>query len=196
MRKIFLFIFNALLLVFSSLVNAEWMLTPSIGYSLGGKVIDQNSNKYNLDSSTHYAIALEMPYEKGRVGLFYSAQPTQVETLPNQDAHLHSLHFQSSIYYPMSPQLSSFLGLGIGGTYTDVSWADNKYGFSASAFGGLEYRIATHIALNAQLRWLGSMVDNDSSANCTLPSSENCVIKFKSDWLNQASVQIGLTIRL
>lgn len=195
MRHIYVFTINVLLLLFSPISAAEWMVTPFIGYTLGGDVIAQTGNKYNLDSSGNYAVAIEVPYDKGRIGLFYSAQPTQVETLISQDANIHYLHFQSSIYYPTSDKFSSFIGLGIGGAYTDVEWADKKYGFSATAFGGVEYKIASNIAVNAQLRWLGTMVDNDSSAICTLPSSESCIIKFKSDWLNQGSAHIGVTIR-
>ncbi|MBF4232358.1 porin family protein, partial [Vibrio anguillarum] len=36
---------------------------------------------------------------------------------------------------------------------------------------------------------------NETSATCTLPSSETCVIRFKSDWINQFSANIGLTVR-
>ncbi|ENM5925433.1 porin family protein [Vibrio mimicus] len=195
MRQINIFVLNVLLLLFSPFLAAEWMVTPSVGYTFGGKVLNQAGNQYDLKSSSSYALAVELPYDKGRVGLFYSAQPTNVETLSNQDANIHYLHFQSSIYYPISEKFSSFIGLGIGGAYTDVDWADKKYGFSASAFGGVEYQISSNVAFNAQLRWLGTIVDNDSSAVCTLPSSESCVVKFKTDWLNQGSAHVGITIR-
>ncbi|ENM5750692.1 outer membrane beta-barrel protein [Vibrio mimicus] len=195
MRQINIFVLNVLLLLFSPFLAAEWMVTPSVGYTFGGKVLNQAGNQYDLESSSSYALAVELPYDKGRVGLFYSAQPTNVETLSNQDENIHYLHFQSSIYYPISEKFSSFIGLGIGGAYTDVDWADKKYGFSASAFGGVEYQISSNVAVNAQLRWLGTMVDNDSSAVCTLPSSESCVVKFKTDWLNQGSAHVGITIR-
>ncbi|ASK54907.1 hypothetical protein CEQ48_08920 [Vibrio tarriae] len=195
MRQINIFILNTLFLLFAPLSAAEWMVTPSVGYTLGGKVIDQAGNQYDLDNASSYALAIETTYDKGRVGLFYSTQSTEVEALVNQDASIHYLHFQSSIHYPIAEKFSSFIGLGIGGAYTDVEWADKKYGFSASAFGGVEYNLAPTIALNAQLRWLGTMVDNDSSAVCTLPSSGSCVVKFKSDWLNQASAHVGITIR-
>ncbi|MEI2563548.1 outer membrane beta-barrel protein [Vibrio metoecus] len=195
MRQINILILSVLLLFFSPFSTADWMVTPSMGYTIGGTVLNQTGTQYDLESSSSYALAIETPYQKGRVGLFYFAQPTQVETLVNQDANIHYLHFQSSIYYPISDKFSSFIGLGLGGAYTDVSWADKKYGFSASAFGGFEYQIASHIAVNAQLRWLGTMVDSDSTAACTLLSSESCIVKFNSDWLNQASAQIGITIR-
>ncbi|BCK16971.1 porin family protein [Vibrio cholerae] len=195
MRQINLFILNTLFLLFAPLSAAEWIVTPSVGYTLGGKVLDQAGRQYDLENSSSYALAIETTYDNGRIGLFYSTQPTEVQTLVNQDASIHYLHFQSSIYYPVAEKLSSFIGLGIGGAYTDVAWADKKFGFSAGAFGGVEYRVASNVALNAQLRWLGTMVDNDSSAICTLPSSESCVVKFKSDWLNQASAYVGFTIR-
>lgn len=195
MHKVMLLILSSWLLFFASLAHAEWIISPSVGYTLGGKVLDQGGNKYSLEGSESYALAIETPYEKGRIGVFYSGQPTEVRNRHNQDANIHYLHFQSSLFYPISDKLSSYIGLGIGGAYTDVAWANKKYGASATGFGGIEYKINSHMAINTQLRWLGTMVDNDSSAVCTLPSSENCVVKFKSDWLNQASAHVGMTIR-
>lgn len=39
MRQINLFILNTLFLLFAPLSAAEWMVTPSVGYTLGGKVL-------------------------------------------------------------------------------------------------------------------------------------------------------------
>lgn len=122
MRQINLFILNTLFLLFAPLSAAEWMVTPSVGYTLGGKVLDQAGRQYDLENSSSYALAIETTYDNGRIGLFYSTQPTKVQTLVNQDASIHYLHFQSSIYYPVAEKLSSFIGLGIGGAYTDVAW--------------------------------------------------------------------------
>lgn len=186
----------ALLLLFAPIALAnQFIITPFVGYTAGGQVEDQNEKNFDLTPSVNYSIALETPLEKGRVGLFYSYQNSQVDVL-KQDYGFHYLHFQSTIYYPSGSGLSSYLGLGLGASYADVEWAEEKVGFSASIFGGIEYPITQNIAISAQVRWLGTAVDNDSSAACVIPSSgQNCIIQFETDWVNQFQSNIGLTIR-
>ncbi|NAW89203.1 MULTISPECIES: outer membrane beta-barrel protein [unclassified Vibrio] len=198
LRLIIMHQYNKIILIIGALsahyAQAQVIVSPFFGYIIGGEVEDQASNEYDLKASSGYGLAIETDYEKGRIGLFYATQNTSVETI-NTDANIHYLHFQSSIYYPTSQQLTAYIGLGIGGSYTDVDWAKDKYGFSSSLFGGFEYAFTDNIALNSQVRWLGTSVDNETSETCTLPSSETCAIRFKSDWINQFSANIGLTVR-
>jgi hypothetical protein len=117
---------NKIILIIGALsapyTQAQVSVSPFLGYTLGGEVEDKAGNDYDLKASSSYAIAIETSYEKGRIGLFYATQNTSVETI-NADANIHYLHFQSSIYYPTSTQLTTYVGLGIGGSYTNVDWA-------------------------------------------------------------------------
>ncbi|NOH95355.1 outer membrane beta-barrel protein [Vibrio sp. 99-70-13A1] len=186
----------ALLALFSasSLYAApDVIITPLVGYTGGGSVEDEDGNSYDMEGSESFTFAIETPLDKGRIGLFYSNQQSQLETL-NIDSSIQYLHFQSSIYYPVNEKLSSYLGLGLGVSYVDVDWAKDKYGFSTSVFGGFEYKLGDNIALNSQLRWLGTVVDNDTSGTCTLPTTgQSCIIKFDTDWMNQFQASLGLT---
>ncbi|MDN3614554.1 MAG: outer membrane beta-barrel protein [Vibrio gallaecicus] len=169
------------------------IITPLVGYTGGGGVEDEDGNSYDMEGSESFTFAIETPLDKGRIGLFYSNQQSQLETL-NIDSSIQYLHFQSSIYYPANEKLSSYLGLGLGVSYVDVDWAKDKYGFSTSVFGGFEYKLGDNIALNSQLRWLGTVVDNDTSGACTLPTTgQSCIIKFDTDWMNQFQASLGLT---
>lgn len=178
----------------STAAHAEIHLSPWLGYTFGGSVEDQNQNELDLEGSESYAISLETDVDKGRIGLFYANQNSQVENV-NLDSSIHYLHVQSSIYYPVQDKWSSYLGIGLGASYVDADWVKDEWGFSASIFGGFEYQFTDALALNTQLRWLGTVVDNNTSGVCNLPTtgSESCVIKFKTDWMNQFSANIGLT---
>lgn len=183
----------ALLSYSGASLSAEIQITPMIGFTGGGAVEDEDGNTYDMENSASYSLAIETPLEKGRVGLFYSNQKSELESL-KLDSSIQYLHFQSSIYYPATNQFSGYLGLGLGASYVDVDWAKDKYGFSASIFGGVEYKLSNSLALTSQLRWLGTVVDNDTSGACTVPSTgQNCVIRFDTDWMNQFQANIGLT---
>ncbi|TMX66770.1 porin family protein [Vibrio rotiferianus] len=183
------------LLLGSISCHAEVIITPYIGFTGGGNVEDEDGAKFDIEPSPNYALAVETPFENGRLGLFYSYQSTELERV-NNNSDFHYLHFQSSILYPISQGWSSQLGIGLGAAYTDVDWADTKYGFSATAFLGMEYTISPEFALTAQVRWLGTVVDNDTSGACVLPDDgSNCVIKFETDWMNQFQSNIGFTFR-
>ncbi|GLT17953.1 hypothetical protein GCM10007938_17310 [Vibrio zhanjiangensis] len=175
-------------------VSSAVYLTPWFGYTGGGKVIAQNEQVYDLEGSESYAITGEVDLDQGRVGLFYSNQKTKVDSI-NVDSSIHYLQFQSSIYYPTEETVSFYLGVGLGASYINADWVDDGLGFSTSIFGGLEYRFHENMALNTQLRWLGTVVDSDTSGICNLSASESdsCIIKFKTDWMNQFSANLGLT---
>ncbi|MCK6262085.1 porin family protein [Vibrio sp. ZSDE26] len=181
-------------LFITPLSYADFYLTPWVGYTGGGAVIDQDDVEYDLKNSESFAFTFESTLDKGRIGLFYSNQNSQIETL-NEKSTIQYLHFQSSIYYPVRDKVKTYVGVGLGASYVDVDWASDKYGFSASMFGGIEYDINDTISLNSQLRWLGTVVDNETTGICNLPTDESCVIRFKTDWMNQFSANIGLVVR-
>ncbi len=81
--------------------QANVIVTPFIGFTGGGQVEDENKNTYDIDPALSYALSIETPFEMGKIGLFYSAQPTELKELSNS-ADIHYLQFQSSIYYPLA----------------------------------------------------------------------------------------------
>lgn len=186
---------GGILLGCSMASQANVIVTPFIGFTGGGAVEDENGRDYDIDPTINYALAIEAPLELGQIGLFYSNQSSELKDV-NNSSNIHYLQFQSSIYYPVSQGWQTYIGLGIGGSYINADWVDDKYGFSASAFAGLEYEFSQNVALTAQIRWLGTVVDNDTSSACVLPTDgSNCVIKFETDWMNQFQSNIGLSFR-
>ncbi|WP_117233281.1 porin family protein [Vibrio maerlii] len=182
-------------LAFTPLTHAEIFVTPSIGYTIGGEVSDQFDNNYDIKGAESYGIALETTLSNGRIGLFYSTQSSDVEEI-KASVSTHYLHFQSSLYYPLERGFSGLFGLGIGASYIDAKWVDDNVGFSASIFGGLAYKINDTLSLQGQLRWLGTVVDNDTTSICNLPTQDqSCLIRFDTDWMNQFQTNLGLTYR-
>lgn len=178
----------------SATVSADVYITPSAGYVVGGKVEDNTGESYDINASSAMAITLEVPFETGRIGLFYARQSADIDIIQDK-ATLHYLLFQSRINYPFAPGWSSYLGAGLGASYFDARWVGNKSGFAASIFTGLDYHITSYLSISSQIRWLGTLVDNETSAACNLPEQDRCIVRFKSDWMNQFSANLGLTIR-
>lgn len=71
------------IMMMSTAINAQAniIVTPYIGYTGGGQVEDESGNTYALDPAVNYALSVETPLEKGRIGLFYSNQSTELEKL-------------------------------------------------------------------------------------------------------------------
>lgn len=182
-----------LLLLASPTTFAEIHISPWLGYTLGGSVEDQDQNKLDLEGAASFALSVESDIDNGRIGLFYSQQNSEVENT-NLKSSIHYLHLQSSVYYPVQEKISSYLGIGLGASYIDADWVKDEIGFSASIFAGFEYQITDSIAVNTQLRWLGTVVDNDTTGICqfTNNSSDSCVIRFDTDWMNQFGANIGI----
>ncbi|KJY83469.1 outer membrane beta-barrel domain protein [Vibrio galatheae] len=196
MKTLTLLFLSIALSMTSAAARTEILFSPWVGYTFGGSVEDQDSNELSVNGAESFALSIEANIDNGRLGLFYATQTTEVERV-NSNVSIHYLHFQSSVYYPVTKQLTSYLGLGVGGSYIDADWVGQASGFSASIFSGFEYPLSDTIAFNSQLRWLGTVVDNETSGACSLPAQQNnsCVIRFKTDWMNQFSLNLGLTFR-
>lgn len=191
MKKILLSIVTCV--TFSA--HAEVIITPMLGYTLGGEVKDNNDKQYDIQGSENYALSIEVPVERGQLGLFYSYQDTELDDLGHASS-IQYLMFQSRLNAPLSNKAVGYLGVGLGGSYTNADWVDNQYGFAASLYTGLEYNITDNLALTGQIRWLGTIVDSDSQSACfSTPNTSSCYIQFESDWMNQFQSNLGLVFR-
>ncbi|WP_431769430.1 porin family protein [Vibrio sinus] len=188
-QRVRLILLSSAFASFTSL--ADIYITPWVGYTAGGEVKDQDGTDYRIRGSESGAVSIESDFDDGRIGFFYAYQSSKVKQL-SVDVKMNYLHFQSSLHYELNKDVYSYMGLGIGGSYVDTDWM-RDYGFSASIFGGFEYRMLKNLYLNGQLRWLGTSVDGQATGACT-SSSNSCVVQFKTDWVNQYSTNLGLTL--
>ncbi|RYU51606.1 porin family protein [Aliivibrio finisterrensis] len=173
-------------------IFAQVYLTPSIGFSSGGEVTNSAGDTYKINGDNALSFAIETDFDTGRIGLFYSTQSSEVKSLGNK-TRFDYLHFQSALDYSLTPKLSSFLGLSLGATYTDVDWSDENLRFSAGAFTGLQYHFTDNFALQLEARWLGTSVDSSFDSACVSDSTQSrCVIRYEGSWMNQVQGNLGL----
>ncbi|MCJ2375439.1 porin family protein [Vibrio sp. ZSDZ34] len=174
--------------------QADLIITPFVGYTMGGEAKTGDDKSYDISPSANAAIAIELPFQNGRMGVFYAQQDSSLEQL-NLNSSISYLHFQSSVVYPITENTSSYLGIGIGASHVSADWTKNHTGFSTSLFGGLEYKITKQLSLTGQIRWLGTVVDSESVSICTLPTTEqSCLIGFQTQWMNQFQSNVGISI--
>ncbi|MBA5761838.1 porin family protein [Vibrio sp. 404] len=176
--------------------HAEVYLTPWLNFTGGGELESSDGSNFDIEPSASYSLSAETDFQTGRIGMFYAHQSSDVSEVQLKSS-IQYLMFQSSIYYALPNDAYSYIGVGVGGSYIDANWVDNSTGFAASIFGGFEYPITNSIRLTTQARWLGTVVDNDTAAACNLPSSSTngCIVQFKTDWMNQFTVGIGVVMR-
>jgi len=181
---------------FTTSAYAEVYLTPWLNYTGGGELESNDGSSYDIEPSASFTLSVETDFQTGRLGLFYSHQSSDVSEVQLKTS-IQYLLFQSSIYYALPNEADAYLGIGIGGSYIDANWVDNSTGFAASIFGGFEYPLNQSISLTTQARWLGTVVDNDTAAACNLPSnsSSGCIVQFRTDWMNQFSLGIGVVMK-
>lgn len=171
---------------------AQVYITPSIGIASGGEVENSAGETFSVKADNALSFAIETDFDTGRIGLFYSTQSSEVKSL-GYKTRFDYLHFQSALDYPLTSHLSSFFGLSIGATYTDVDWSDESLHFSAGAFTGLQYHFTDNLALQLEARWLGTSVDSNFDSACVSGSTKSgCVIRYEGSWMNQVQGNLGL----
>jgi hypothetical protein len=175
--------------------NATVIVTPFIGYSLGGGAETADGTNYDISPSANLALAIEFPFRNGRMGAFYSRQDSSLDNL-NLDTTIQYLQFQSSAEYQIGESTQTYIGAGLGASHTSGQWTKSHTGFAASIFGGVEYYLTKNLAINGQLRWQGTVVSNDSVSICNLPTEDqSCFIAFNTNWMNQVQTNLGLSVK-
>lgn len=171
---------------------AQVYITPSIGIASGGEVENNTGETFSVKADNALSFAIETDFDTGRIGLFYSTQSSEVKSL-GYKTRFDYLHFQSALDYPLTSHLSSFFGLSLGATYTDVDWSDESLHFSAGAFTGLQYHFTDNLALQLEARWLGTSVDSNFDSACVSGSTKSgCIIRYEGSWMNQVQGNLGL----
>ncbi|MGF1748777.1 outer membrane protein [Vibrio cionasavignyae] len=178
-----------------SLSFANVIVTPFIGYSIGGTAVDGDNKTYDISPSSNLALAVEFPLLNGRIGAFYSQQNSSLDTL-NLDSKIQYLQLQSSAEYQVAEKTLAYIGAGLGASHISADWTKSQTGFAASIFGGIEYQLMPHLFLNGQARWQGTVVSNETVSVCNLPTNDqSCFIGFNTQWMNQFQTNIGVSVK-
>ena len=195
-----------LLLPFGQVWSAEgaatsgWQVTPFFGYSSS---VDFEANddpqpvpvstkleSLQGDSSGSWGLFISKEVDDpGMIELLYSHQSTPVS--PDQPDRLtvDTLHFAGAL--TLSDNLMApYIGAGIGVTRFDAY--DSETAPSMSLALGVQPRLGEHLALRAEVRGYGSLLNDGSTFLC---NPEVCAFRVRGDLLTQWQANIGLTLR-
>ena len=100
------------LIAIPSFSFANVIVTPFIGYSIGGTATDRDNKTYDISPSSSLALAVEFPLLNGRIGAFYSQQNSSLDTL-DLDSKIQYLQLQSSAEYQVANKTLAYIGAGV-----------------------------------------------------------------------------------
>ncbi|MDX7643877.1 outer membrane beta-barrel protein [Aeromonas caviae] len=177
-----------------------WQLTPFAGYSssIDFEAMDEpeptphggDLDSLQGESSGSWGLFISREVDDpGMIELLYSHQSTRVSPeLPDRLA-VDTLHFAGALF--LSDNLMApYLGAGIGVTRFDAY--DSETAPSMSLALGVQPRLAEHLALRAEVRGYGSLVNDDSAFLC---NPEVCAFRVRGELITQWQANIGLTLR-
>jgi len=172
---------------------ADFEITPTFGYTFGGKLKDSDTEEsLKFDDSESYGFILGLR-DKSKVGgafyeLLYSHQSTNLKV--DNELFSSKKHFDVDINYlhlggrygPEGATFNPYVVAGVGVAYFDPKEGDSETKFSFSIGGGVNVPLSEHIGLRFEGRGFGSVFENNSSIFC---ANNQCLIKTKGDVLWQ-----------
>ncbi|WP_421301268.1 porin family protein [Aeromonas veronii] len=181
--------------------TSGWQVTPFFGYSSSidfeksDEVVQPVPVSASFDSlqgqgsgSWGLFISKEVD-DPGMIELLYSHQSTTLS--PDQPDRLtvDTLHFSGAL--TLSDNLMApYIGAGIG--VTRFAAYDSEVAPSMSLALGVQPHLAEYLALRAEVRGYGSLVNDNNQFLC---NPEQCVFKVRGELVTQWQANIGLTFR-
>ncbi|HHQ4707743.1 TPA: outer membrane beta-barrel protein [Aeromonas veronii] len=177
-----------------------WQVTPFYGYSSAINFkrsedpqpapLSASIDELKGQASGSWGIFISKEVDDpGMIELLYSHQTTTLS--PDQPDHLtvDTLHFAGAL--TLSDNLMApYIGAGIG--VTRFAAYDSEVAPSMSLALGVQPRLTEHLALRAEVRGYGSLVNDNNQFLC---NPEQCVFKVRGELVTQWQANIGLTFR-
>ncbi|WP_221365899.1 outer membrane beta-barrel protein [Aeromonas caviae] len=177
-----------------------WQLTPFAGYSsaIDFRAMDEpaptphGSDIDTLQGERSGSWGLFISREvddPGMVELLYSHQSTRVSPELPDRLTVDTLQFAGAL--TLSDNLMApYIGAGIGVTRFDAY--DSETAPSMSLALGVQPRLTEHLAVRAEVRGYGALVNDDSQFLC---NPEICAFRVRGELITQWQANIGLTLR-
>lgn len=169
---------------------------------LGGRYSDdlkdtETGQKAEIGNNFAQALALSWYYGRNTEGELFYSNSKQDFTMSGDDKNVSTdiyisyLHFGGRVNFVNSSPFSTSLGLGVGATFfvPDESKYDNDIALSGSITGGMRYELSDQLALKADLRVYGTVLQNDSSLFC---SDNQCLVKLDGEVYVQTELMAGV----
>lgn len=176
-----------------SFAYANYSVTGYAGYHDHQSITTEQGEKLEFEKAAHFALSVDKDIPNAIIGLYYSKQQNQLAENQQIEADMQFLLFQSAVKFKLSPHLSSYVGAQVGVNHVAVLNNKDTY-FATGLFSGVEYQLLDNVALVSELRWIGSLINNNSTINCPA-NDEKCVWQFDGDVLHQFQANLGVRVR-
>lgn len=180
-----------LLCLLTGLAQAEpaaWYVTPFAGYA-SELDFDGQDDAPGLqgEPSALFGLALgRQTDDPGSMELLFTQQRSRLSPAQPDQLTLRYLHFAGALQHDslLSPYLSAGVGLTQMRAYQSLTRP------SLSLAVGLAPRLSRQLALRAELRGYGTLIQDDSQFLC---DPQQCSLRIQGELLTQLQANLGLT---
>ncbi|MEJ6473311.1 outer membrane beta-barrel protein [Pseudoalteromonas piscicida] len=198
--KLFSIVATAALMTSSAVSAASY---GDFGVSVyGGKTFSSDietsrHQKYELEDDTHFGISFDKYLSEGRYGIYYGTTETQLTAYPINKVEMEYLLFQSAAVRPVTDKLDVYFGAQLGAIFVNPNFIDSDTFFASGLYSGLEYNFGAGFHFGAELRWIASILNNDSEVTCDSdPKTKNtCSWHFDDELMRQVQASATLSYR-
>lgn len=150
-----------------------------------------------LADANQFAFSIDRNIDSARYGFYFSQSNNELDNTVDKEITMKYFLFQSAVEVALSNHINSYIGAQVGANYVQPNFASNDVFFASGLYGGVEYLFSDKIRVLFETRWLATIVNNESTVNCSVPTDEDeqCLWHFDGDVLNQFQTSLGLTYR-
>lgn len=167
------------------------------GKTYSSDIKTSRHQKYELEDDSHFGLSIDKYVPEGRYGFYYGKTETQLTAYPLNKVEMEYLLFQSAVVRPLTDNIDVYLGAQLGATFINPNFIDSDTFFATGLYTGLEYNIGAGFHLGAEVRWIVSLLNNDSEVTCDIdPATQNtCSWHFDDEQLRQVQASAMLSYR-
>ncbi|MCD8548567.1 MAG: porin family protein [Aeromonadaceae bacterium] len=167
---------------------ATWYVTPFAGYA---SELDFNSQEdtpgLHAESAGLWGLALgRQTDDPGSMELLFSQQVSRLSPAQPDRLTLRYLHFAGALH--ADSWLKPYVSAGVGLTHFQAY--QSKLRPSLALAVGIQPHLARQLALRAELRGYGTLIDDDSQFLC---DPQQCDLRIQGELLPQLQANLGLT---
>jgi len=153
--------------------------------------------KVEVNDGNHFAFSIDRNIDRARYGFYFAQSNNELENTEDKEVTMKYFLFQSAVEVALSNHINSYVGAQVGANYVQTNFTSNDVFFASGLYGGIEYLFSDKARVLFETRWLATIVNNESTVNCTLPTDEDdqCLWHFDGDVLNQFQTSLGFTYR-
>ena len=181
-----------LLCLLAGLAQAQtpaWYVTPFTGYASGLDFDGQDETPgLHAESAGLWGLALgRQTDDPGSMELLFSQQVSRLSPAQPDRLTLRYLHFAGALNADtwLKPNVSAGVGL------TQFQAYQSKLRPSLALALGIQPHLARQLALRAELRGYGTLIDDDSQFLC---DPQQCGLRIQGELLTQLQANLGLTL--